>query len=331
MDLSLIIDELASVGLLDADLTESRPLSGGVSSDICLLDDGRHQLVVKQALAQLRVSSEWKADVGRNDVEQRYLKFVGGILPETVPAVRYVSKANHFFAMDYFGNGFQPWKKRLLAGHAEPEIARAAAAVLGKIHRSTWGCENVRTEFETTPWFDQLRLDPYLRTIGVVHPGLRPLIDAEVARITATRLCLVHGDFSPKNLLVAPGRVVVIDAEVAWFGDPTFDVAFLLNHLVLKALHMPACRHSMIDMARLAWQGYVSEIGHEHLAMITPNLPRLLLMLMLARVDGKSPVEYLSSEEPKQRVRTFVMEQLNHIPADLDRLLDHWLNELDRA
>ncbi|MCC6679495.1 MAG: phosphotransferase [Phycisphaeraceae bacterium] len=328
MDLPPIIQELAAAGLLDAQRVTGRPLTGGVSSDIWLLEDGQSKLVVKQALAQLRVAADWRADVGRNMVEHRYLKLVDKLVPGAVPAVRYVSQANHFFAMEYLGGDFAPWKQHLLAGEADPRKAQQAGELLGAIHAATWRDDNIRAAFDTTDWFDQLRLDPYLRATATAHPALHDQFMAEADRIANTRLSLVHGDFSPKNLMVAPGRLVVIDCEVAWFGDPTFDVAFLLNHMMLKALHRREHHAAMIDLARTAWDAYQRKLSTEQTEIVRSNLPRLLLMLMLARIDGKSPVEYLTEEGPRQRVRRFVTKQLSSTALPLQPLLSAWDDEL---
>jgi len=326
-----IAQEIAAAGLLDGGRIEARALSGGVSSDIWLLDDGRRRLVVKQALAQLRVASEWKADVGRNAVEQRYLRFVDRIMPGAAPVVRYVSQAHRFFAMDYLGDDFQTWKARLFAGEVQPGVGESVGAVMGRIHAETWGRDDVRAMFDTTAWFDQLRLDPYLRTLAPLYPVLSSLIHAEIERITRHRICLIHGDFSPKNLLVARDRVVLIDCEAAWFGDPTFDVAFLLNHLLLKALRMSDHRASILAVARSTWRGYAAQLGENRAAVVMAGLPRLLLLLMLARIDGKSPVEYLTADADKQVVRRFTTRRLQNVPGDLESLLSAWTAELSAA
>jgi len=329
MDLQPVIDELAEAGLLDASRVNARALTGGVSSDIWLLDDGTNRWVIKRALAELRVAAEWKADPGRNASEYRFLQYVGDWMPEAVPAVRYVSPTNHFFAMDYLAGNFRPWKQDLLDGKCDPNKATLIGKLLGRIHAKTWECDEVRAVFDTTPWFDQLRLDPYLRATGASHPQLQTLFNAEADRIAAARLCLVHGDYSPKNLLVESGRAVVVDCETAWYGDPTFDAAFLLNHLMLKALHLPDHRAAMLRLARTSWNAYATALGSDHADVVEKNLPRLLLMLMLARMDGKSPVEYLGNVA-RDRVRAFVTTALPEAPIQIELLLNAWSQALDQ-
>ena len=72
------------------------------------------------------------------------------------------------------------------------------------------------------------------------HPDLAAAARPAGARPPPrTKRALVHGDVSPKNILVGPRGPVFLDAECAWYGDPAFDLAFCLNHLLLKCLWTP--------------------------------------------------------------------------------------------
>jgi aminoglycoside phosphotransferase (APT) family kinase protein len=301
------------------------PLTGGVSSEIYRVEDGGKVFAVKRALAKLKVADDWQVDLGRNAAEVDYLTCVGGLLPGAVPAVLSVSRTDHYFVMEFLGDGFANWKTLLLDGVAEPDHARQAARVLATIHRRTWDDAEVRAKFETTSNFIQLRLDPYLATTGRRHPVLESHFAAEIERILAARRCLIHGDYSPKNLLLGHGRLVVLDCEVAWFGDPTFDAAFLLNHFFLKSLHLDQKRDAFLALVEAFHETYAEELGAEKWALIAPHLPRLLLMLMLARVDGKSPVEYLREDEPKKNLlRRFAGARIPSPPRELPALLADW-------
>ncbi len=280
------------------------PLAGGVSSEICRVEDGGEIFVVKRALARLKVRDEWTADTSRNVYEQRYLSYVSRLLPQAVPAVRAAPPAGGYFAMEYLGPQYRNWKEMLLAGDFHPAHACAAARALGQIHRASHGDAEAAALFDSGSCFYQLRLEPYLLTTGRRHPHLQPLFDAEAARLAATRECLVHGDFSPKNILIGAGRLVILDCEVACYGDPAFDVCFLLNHLFLKSLfHLRA--DGPEEMIAEFWREYTAASGRD----IEVRVPRLLLMLLLARIDGKSPVEYLD-EPRRQFVRDFVYGRL---------------------
>jgi aminoglycoside phosphotransferase (APT) family kinase protein len=325
-----ILESLRRNGLLGAAHASVQPLCGGVSSDIWLIDDGRQKLVLKRALPKLRVADDWFADVSRNRHEQEYMDYVARFLPGAVPRIVHRDPEHGFFLMEYLGLEFANWKTMLLDGQADPEHARQAAGILATIHRHSWHDPEARARFATTPQFRQLRIDPYLVTTGDRHPHLRSRFHEEAERLANTNLCLVHGDFSPKNILISPERMLLLDCEVAWFGDPAFDIAFLLNHLLLKALHLDGSASSYLILADTAWQTYSSGLTREQQTGLEERVYRLLPMLMLARVDGKSPLEYLTDESKRERVRRFVSRRLSAGEVNAPDFLRDWNETLSR-
>lgn len=317
------------------------PLQGGISSDIAVVEDGSRRLVVKRALAQLCVPDPWHADVNRTRYERAYLERVGRFLPDRVPAVLAQGgddEGSPWFAMSYIAPPVEPWKAMLLRGDVNALHGRTAGAVLGRIHRMTWNDAELAAAFDTTTGFHALRIEPYLLATAARHPDLAEPIHAEARRLTQARRCLVHGDFSPKNLLVHPeepcdatmdqARLIVVDCEVAWYGNPAFDVAFLLNHLLIKALHVPAARRGMIELTRAAWNAYRDELGEARLGHVPEDVGRLLPMLMLARVDGKSPLEYLTHWQ-REQIRQFARFRiLAAAPVSVELLIDIWESSL---
>jgi aminoglycoside phosphotransferase (APT) family kinase protein len=303
------------------------PLQGGVSSEIYLVEDGARKFVVKRALARLKVKDDWFADVGRNRSERDYLECVGQMMPGAVPQLYFSSDDAGYFGMEYFGEDFLNWKHVLLAGKFSASHAELAGRILGEIHRRTAGDEGLRKKFDTTQNFHQLRVEPYLLTTGARHPALRSLFDAEAHRIEATREALVHGDFSPKNILIRGDRLVLLDCEVAWYGDPVFDVAFFLNHLFLKSLHQAPRSSGANKMMAAFWRAYARERSAAEVPAIEKRLVPLLLMLLLARVDGKSPVEYLTPAK-QEFIRAFVSKHLPSPPMNLAALREIWFEQI---
>ncbi|HUA37824.1 MAG TPA: phosphotransferase [Candidatus Sulfopaludibacter sp.] len=311
-------------GIVRSPAARLAPLSGGVSCEIYLVEDGAERFVVKRALAKLKVKADWLADVGRNRHEWEYIRYVARFLPEAVPVLRDCSATDHYFTMEYLNGRFLNWKQLLLAGTTNAAHARHAGNVLAQIHRHSAGDAEARRLFDTTPVFFQLRIEPFLLTTGAEHPALLPLFEAEAARLGDARECLVHGDFSPKNIMINGDRLVVLDCEVAWYGDPAFDVAFLLNHLSLKALRHAPRDAGVRPMLDEFWSAYQAARPCPEIEL---RVGRLLLMLMLARVDGKSPVEYLDVAR-QQFVRDFVGEQLPRGNFALRTITDLWFSRL---
>jgi 5-methylthioribose kinase len=311
----------------DATLT---PLSDGVSSEIFRVDDGSDTFVVKRALAKLRVKDHWTADVNRNHYEQMYIRYVSRFLPQAVPSLRPGDENRNYFAMEYLGPEFTNWKQHLLRGEALLEHAVRAASLLGRIHAQSTADVEIARQFDTTANFMQLRIDPYLLTTGRRHPDLTTVFEEEAQRLASARQCLVHGDFSPKNILVSETRLVLLDCEVAWYGDPAFDLAFLLAHFLLKGLYHTPRQVGLRGLAKGFWQRYLKEAGSAIDAQsLEPRVARLLLMLLLARIDGKSPVEYLKDPKKAEFVRLYTRTRILTGSFDLGGIISEWFTDLE--
>jgi len=321
-----ITESLRQAGWLNGQNPKVEALGGGVSCDIWRVQARGKSFVVKRALEKLRTELDWRADPCRNRYEQAYLRFVAEFLPGAVPQVFHGTP--NFFVMEDLTEGWLDWKKHLLAGQVEPTLARQAGEILGEIHRQSWGSADVARAFATEENFHELRVSPYLLTTATRHPDLSGAIREEATRLAATRRALVHGDFSPKNLMVREKRMVVLDCEVAWFGDPAFDVGFLLNHFLLKALHLPQKAEEFFSLVSGALAGYREKMGQEKAGMVLEDVPDLLLCLMLARVDGKSPVEYLTQAEKKETIRAFVRRWLPAGPKTVEGIVEAWKQEV---
>lgn len=309
---------------------EITPLTGGVSSDVFRVYSRGSEFVVKRALAKLRVAADWHAPLDRNHYEHRYLSVAGEIAPKSFPAVLHVNDDEGYFTMSWLGEGWDNWKEQMLGGICDPETASLAGKLMGDIHRETANRPDLRAEFPTDKNFDELRLDPYLRATAEKHPNLKPLILQEIDRIANTHDGLVHGDFSPKNILVRPGEIILLDCEVAWYGDTSFDPAFLLNHLLLKSLYHAPAEMGLSAMFEAATTAYISARGFDpaEADLWSRKVARLLLMLLLARVDGKSPAEYIAPhEEKKAFIRSFVTDNLS-TNLMLQELSQSWFSNI---
>lgn len=301
------------------------PLAGGVSSDIYLVKESERQFVVKRALAKLKVAADWFADTSRSHSEQAYIRYVGEMRPDAMPAIIGRDAEAGLFAMEFL-DGFANWKQAMLQGECSLELAAKAGKLLGEIHARSWGDEAVLAEFDSISIFDQLRIDPYLRATAAKHEDIASLILAEADRLMNSRECLIHGDYSPKNILYSDERLVPLDCEVACYADAAFDLSFFLNHLFLKSLYHAPKRLPFSGMIDVAVAGY-RDGNPEQAAGVEKRAARLLPMLMLARADGKSPVEYLAYEK-QEFLRSFAREAIILKSDDLASLQGHWFETL---
>lgn len=325
-----ILDFVRRAGLVGADeAVRFTPLTGGVSSDIWLVETTARRFCVKRALAKLRVAADWRAPVERSVFEAAWLRGAGKVMPDAAPKLLADDPDAGMLAMDYLEPAdHRLWKADLLAGRSDPEVALAVGRRLGRIHAAFARDPKAPATFPRDDIFHSIRLEPYLVATARAHPALAGQIDALVERTLATKLSVVHGDISPKNILIGPAGPVFLDAECAWFGDPAFDAAFCLNHLLLKCLASPQAAEAHLagfDALRDAW---LTEVDWEDRNAAEARVAALLPGLFLARVDGKSPVEYLTKASDKDAVRRVAIPLIEHPPCRLAEVRDAWARDL---
>ncbi len=285
-------------------------LTGGVSSDIWRVEvAGGRSICVKRALAKLKVAADWHAPVARNAFEWQWMQFADHVLPGVVPKPLAHDPQAGVFAMEFLpARDFPLWKAQLMAGEVDVGFAALVGARLGRLHAASAHRKDLAVAFDTTDSFYALRLEPYLLATARRHPALALRLESLAATTANTRIALVHGDVSPKNILVGPSGPVLLDAECAWYGDPAFDLAFCLNHLLLKAVVSPGSRGRLQQAFGALVSAYFEEASAvEARSDLESRAAALLPALLLARVDGKSPVEYITENSLRERVRHAAM------------------------
>ncbi len=300
------------------------PLSGGVSSDIFRVDLPGRTLCVKRALPKLRVQADWRAPEGRNLYEWRWFRAARRWTPDAAPEPLAVSPDGRLMAMAFLPpESHRLWKAELLAGRADPAFAAEVGRRLGRIHAMSAAEPALAAEFDSQEIFHALRIDAYLLATARARPEAAGALEALAARTASLRLALVHGDVSPKNILIGPKGPVFLDAETATWGDPAFDLAFCLNHLLLKRLVTDAADALNASFVALA-EAHLDAVDWEPREAFEARAASLLPGLMLARVDGKSPVEYVTLEAQRDKVRTTALPLLERPPERLDEVRAAW-------
>jgi tRNA A-37 threonylcarbamoyl transferase component Bud32 len=311
-------------------------LGGGVSNRAVLVErrvpSGQGEgWVVKQALAKLRVAVDWFSSPERIAREAAGLRWLEQIAPPgtTTPLI-FEDTDNYILAMQAVPQPHDNWKTLLLAGQLNPDHIAQFGRLLGTIHRNASGDPAVAAAFDDRSFYDSLRLEPYYRYTATQVPESAPFYDALLTDTWATRLTLVHGDYSPKNVLVHAGRLILLDHEVIHYGDPAFDLGFGFTHLLSKAHHLPHLRRDFATATIECWQAYSAIARNTSwFAALEPRAVRHTLGCLLARVAGRSPLEYLDAIE-RTRQRAAVTALMQSPPATIADLATQFTTTLSQ-
>jgi 5-methylthioribose kinase len=306
-------------------------LPGGVSNRTVRVKWTERGWVLKQALSKLRVNIDWFSRPERIRIEAKALRWLNRSVPAgSTPVFIFEDLENHLLAMSAIPEEHANWKTLLLSGNIEADHFQQFGLLLATIHRkSSESWAEASQEFADTSYFENLRLEPYYLYTGQVISQAAEFLN-ELARETLQHKdSLVHGDFSPKNTLIYKNKLVLLDYEVVHFGDPAFDTGFAMTHFLSKAHHLPQHRDRFASSAELFWQAYYQEIAHLNWAKAQePRVVRHTLGCLFARVAGKSPLEYLTSEERERQLQV-VLALILKPPDAVAELISEFIHRID--
>ena len=309
-----------------------RVLAGGVSNRTVLVErpGSGEAWVVKQALPKLRVAVDWFSDPERIHREALGLRWLEELVPPgTITPLVFEDQDNHLLAMEAVPEPHENWKRMLLGGELENDHVRQFGRLVGTLHRGGYERrEEAKRAFWDRSFFESLRLEPYYGYTAEQVPDAADFLRALVEETRSRRDTVVHGDYNPKNVLVREGTLVLLDHEVIHFGDPAFDLGFSLTHFLSKAHHLPGMREDFAEAARFYWATY-REVVEElpWAAAIEERAVRHTLGCLLARVAGRSPLEYLDEGELALQ-REAVLALLPYPPESVPGLVEDFVGRL---
>ena len=305
-------------------------LTGGVASEIWKVETRKKSYCVKRALPKLNVEADWYAPIERNSFEVAWCRFVEKNLPGSAPHIFFHDEKNMLCCMEFLDPiHYSLWKNELRDGRGDPSQAKNVGQKLGRIHALSSDNKSIQSEFPRQDIFYAIRLEPYLEATASKHPHLKEALFSLSKRTSNTRPVMIHGDTSPKNIMIGPNGPVFIDAECACMGDPAFDLAFCLKHFLLKCLWVPRESEKFLNCFEVMAKSYLSEVSWEQPDAVEARTASLLPGLFLGRIDGKSPIEYISKESEKNKVRRCATEFLLRPSNRLKDITNYWKKELN--
>jgi aminoglycoside phosphotransferase (APT) family kinase protein len=326
-DQSGLLEALRDCGLLEAgEAAVFTPLTGGVSSDVFkAVTQGGRAMVVKRSIPRLRVAAQWLAPVERAQSETAWIETARAIDERFAPRILAVLAERHLFVMEYLDGATHPvWKEVMASGSVDVAFAGKVGRDLALIHARTAGRGDIRAKFNTDKMFFALRISPFLLHAAKRHADVAARVRALAADLAGRKIALAHGDISPKNILVGPDGPVFLDAECAVYGDPAFDLAFCLSHLLLKTVWLRDRREAVMAAFDALRDAYGAGVTWEAARATSRRAAALIGALLLARVDGKSPAPYLTRAADKALVRRGAKRLLTADGLDLDGVARLW-------
>jgi aminoglycoside phosphotransferase (APT) family kinase protein len=328
-----ILDALRSAGVMaPGAAARLSPLTGGVSSDVFRMDlaDGR-AFAVKRAIPRMRVAEEWIGPVARAETEVAWLRFARSVDARLAPQVTAEVPETRIFVMAFLDPATHPvWKSELAEGRVDPDFAAAVGADLARIHAASAGRPEIAARFADQDAFFAMRISPFLLRAAERNPDVAAHVESLAEDLGTRRIALVHGDVSPKNILMGPAGPVFLDAETAVYGDPAFDFAFCFSHLLLKAVWVTSRRAILAEALAHYRRAYLAGVTWEAPDALAARAVPLIGALLLARVDGKSPAPYLTDPADQAFVRARARAILADGRVTLEDLERGWAAELNR-
>lgn len=333
-DVSALKSYLAGIGVIDPhEVIHVQVLAGGVSNRTVLVrHPPRRAWVLKQALPKLRVEVDWFSSPERIHREALGLRLLRKLLGHRhVPALVFEDRQNHVLAMHAVPHPHENWKQRLLSGRIEANLVAEFARMLANIHIGAWQqAETWQPLLSDKHFFETLRLEPYYGYTATQVKEAAPFLQSLITQTRSLSVTAVHGDYSPKNVLIRSGRLILLDHEVLHWGDPAFDLGFALTHLLSKAHYVASQREAYVASAHLFWRRYRDHVrSMPWWRGLSARAARHLMGCLLARVAGRSPLEYLSPQQRRRQLLA-VLDTLSGAAQGVDQVIDRFMGNIQR-
>jgi tRNA A-37 threonylcarbamoyl transferase component Bud32 len=297
-----IIDMLKKMSLLaQGDRARITRVGTGGTSQIYRVKLGWGTICVKRALPKIKFTGDGTLPLERNSFECEWLKLARAIVGDAVPDV--LGDGPGLFAMEYLDPARHAnWADMLEEGDINPSTAAEIGRMLGRIHAATANNFAVAQRFATDHIFRAARIEPLLLATADAQPIVAARLRQLAMNTERNKLALVHGDFTPSNFLIGPKGPVLLDAEYAWYGDPAFDLALCLSHLMVACILRPQWRDYYLTCYTAFCAAYAQRVTWEMPEQTNERAALLLPALVLAHAYGRGPSEGMPRETDKEAI-----------------------------
>ena len=314
-----MIDALEQMALLArGDRPTITALRKGASSEIYRVKLAWGTICIKRSLPRPSSSGDTALPVQRSNFEGKWLRIARDVLGESVPAV--LGEQHGMFAMEYLDPArHTSWATQLHSGDINPSTAAEIGRMIGRVHAATANNFAVAQRFSTDRIFHAARIEPLLLTTAAIEPEAGSRLKQLALNTERTKLALIHGDFSPDNMLIGPKGPVLLDAECAWYGDPAFDLALFLSYLLVACVLQPQwCNHYLTCYTACS-AAYAQRVTWERPEHTDERAALLVPALVLARAGGHVPSDSLQPARDRERAavlaRTLLLDPVLRLGA----------------
>lgn len=246
--------------LLEHNLTEDvqkcevEELSGGIINRIFRAKTEKGVFVLKQFLDKAKIDKNIRLSPKRFFYEKYAINYLDRILDKKItPPIVFFDDKNKIICMKDLGVNNR-LDNLMLSNRLKPDVFSKIGKVLAEIHNKSFFNDSLSLLFDNEE-FQELKFDyRYYRTMK--YSSLIYARDELIQNCRKNKITFIHNDLKINNFFVLDNnKFCLIDYEGSYYGDPAFEVGYLLGHLFVYYFNQPNLRNKKIVLN--FWNNYI--------------------------------------------------------------------------
>jgi 5-methylthioribose kinase len=293
-----------------AEVTENSYVNWVFALHVRLGDNGQEEtLYVRQSRYYVKAHEDLQRDPGRVDTEAKALAFIDRIVPGVVPKVIRIDRTNSVLILSDIKLGGQLLADELAAGRVHPEAGPQFGSTIGEIQKATFGL-SLGQILGDASIVESSNKNSYLGARTEAPLRLYPEQTQQLLEDSAKAArCFVMGDLSPKNIFVEEQSVRFLDLERTSTGDPAYDPAYVITHLLIDANR--SLHSSSLEFINGFMQAYLeavsSSLNSQELDELQNRIIRFVGFSILHRTQGIYFVSYSGQDKDSWQQKAGVL------------------------